>query len=74
MAETIAPIERHVRYATNVTDLPAAWAFVMEYMDKVGDSPSIEISPMWVWTNVDDPAERQYQVAVSGTEEEGRES
>lgn len=74
-----APVEMTTRYATTVDDLAAAWAFVMEYVDKVGDSPSIEIKPHWVISvhdmDRDEPEggyPREFGVVVSGMVEEGR--
>ena len=68
MAETITPVERTLRYATSVVDLTAAWAFVMEYVDKVGDAPTIEINPFW--SSSDDFEGRKFIVVVSGMEHE----
>ena len=70
MAETVSPIERTLRFATNVADLSAAWSFVMEYVDRVGPAPSIEILPMWRF-NDDDTSEQLFTVVVSGMEHEG---
>lgn len=41
-----APVEVTTKYATTVDDLSAAWAFVMEHLDCVGDHPHIEIRPI----------------------------
>lgn len=43
-----APIEVTTRYVTSdLSDLTAAWAFVMEHVDKVGPYPTIHIEPVW---------------------------
>lgn len=41
-----APVEVTTRYVTSVDDLPAAWAFVMDKVDKVGPHPRVEIRPI----------------------------
>ena len=64
MAETTAPVERTLRYASSVEDLTAAWAFVMEYVDHVGPNPSIEITPFW--SSDDDFTGRRFTTVVSG--------
>lgn len=73
-----APIEITTRYATTVDDLPTAWAFVMEHIDKVGPDPSIKISPLWI-VSVHDmgnddmaPTPRQFSVVVDGMVEAGK--
>lgn len=63
---TEAPVERTTRYATSVDDLPAAWAFVMRYLDKVGPNPSVEITPCWVIQDPDGTIPRRFEVVVSG--------
>lgn len=64
------PIERTIRYATSVNELPDAWAFVMTYVDKVGPDPKIEISPYWVVSPDSDETPRRFGVVVSGMQEE----
>ena len=75
---TRTPIEVTTRYATTVDDLTAAWAFVMDRIDAVGDSPSVTISPVWtisVSDMGDDEPEggypRHFSVVVEGMVEEG---
>lgn len=72
-----APIEVTTRYATTVDDLTAAWAFVMDRLDRVGPDPTVEISPFWAF-NIHDGLEgrdetpaRQFSVVVSGMVPEG---
>lgn len=67
------PIEVTTRYATSVDDLPAAWAFVMDHVDKVGPDPSIHIKPLWVVSvhdmDRDEPEggwPRRFEVVVEG--------
>jgi hypothetical protein len=55
------PVERTIMYATTVTALGEAWAFVMGHLDEVGPDPSIQIKPLW-WS--DDS--RRFEVVVSG--------
>lgn len=44
----IEETEVTIRYAKGgLPDLAAAWAFVMEHVDRVGQAPRIEISPVW---------------------------
>lgn len=62
------PIERTVRYATTVDDLPGAWSFVMTWLDKVGISPKVTISPYWIVTAADETP-RRFQVVVEGMQE-----
>ena len=68
-----APVEVTTRFATTVDDLPAAWAFVMARIDKVGPSPSVKISPIWSWQAHEgsETAVRQFEVVVDGMIEEG---
>lgn len=66
MADTLSPVERTIRYASSVKDLSAAWAFVMEYVDRCGPSPSIEIVPSW--SSEDDFETTRFTVVVSGME------
>lgn len=67
-----APIEVTTRYATTVDDLPSAWAFVMDHVDRVGADPSITISPFWSYSvhdMGDDDAPtppRQFSVVADG--------
>lgn len=45
-------MSRHVevttRYVTTVDELAAAWAFVMDRLDRVGPDPRITISPVTI--------------------------
>lgn len=67
-----APIEVTTRYVTTVDELPAAWAFVMDRLDRVGPDPSVSIRPLWI-TPIQDmdrigapPTPRQFEVVVEG--------
>lgn len=71
----MSAVEVTTKYATTVDDLPSAWAFVMEYVDRCGPKPSITISPVssMAWSEIgDEDAEwRDYfEVVVSGMSEE----
>lgn len=57
-------VEVTTRYCTNVTDMGAAWAFVMEHVDNVGPNPSIEISPVMFFA---DGTTYKFEVMVEGT-------
>lgn len=72
--DTRTPVEVTTKYATTCTDLPEAWAFVMEHLDDVGPDPSIEIKPVWTVTDDTDYADmpRHFEVEVSGTVERPR--
>lgn len=61
-------VEVTTRYATSVSTLAEAWAFVMERIDKVGPSPSIHISPVWFLG--DDTEGTGFEVVVDGMVEE----
>lgn len=67
-----APIEVTTKYVTSVDTLPEAWAFVMEYVDRVGPRPQIEIGPVTVFDirgiTDGDPGEGReiFEVTVSG--------
>lgn len=56
-------------------DLTAAWAFIMEHIDKVGGDPTIEISPVWsadyddIGVRPDAPWVRTFSAVVSGMTE-----
>lgn len=64
-------VERLVRLSTVVADLAEAWQFVFAHLDQVGDDPSIEIGPQWLYTataeNPDSPPIRQFKVFVQGS-------
>lgn len=69
-----APIEVTTKYVTSVDDLTAAWAFVMEYVDKVGPKPRITISPksIYAWAEIGDDDARPvelFEVLVEGMTE-----
>ena len=66
------PIEVTTRYATTVEDLAAAWAFVMDHIDKVGGDPGIDIRPIWQWDGYEDSSQavRRFTVVVDGMVEE----
>ena len=73
----VGPIEFTARYAQGgLPDLTAAWAFVMEHVDKVGDAPMIEITPFWsapaddIGMRPDEPWVLQYSAVVSGMVEQ----
>lgn len=59
-------IEKTIRYATSVDDLPDAWTFVMDHLETVGPSPSIGINPRWVISDDPDEHGRYFEVTVSG--------
>lgn len=66
-------IEVTTKFVTTCDDLPAAWAFVMEHIDRVGPDPSIHIGPVWSISvgevlegrDSENPP-RHFEVAVSG--------
>lgn len=60
---TRTPIEKTIRYSTSVDELADAWAFVMEHLDAVGQSPSISIGPVWAGPDFD---QQHFEVTVSG--------
>lgn len=62
------PIERTVRYATTVPSLADAWVFVMTWIDELGTSPKVAISPYWTVTDSDETA-RRFEVTVEGMQE-----
>lgn len=53
-------VELTRKYATSVDSLPEAWAFVMRYVDSVGEDPTININPFWT------SEARRFEVVVSG--------
>lgn len=67
-----APIEFTARYSTSVETLAEAWAFVMEYVDRVGPDPQIQIDPFWkigvqeALDGEDREPPRHFGVVVSG--------
>lgn len=67
-----APVEMTTKYVTTVDDLPAAWAFVMDHLDRLGPDPEVHIKPIWIMSvseAMDDPMngpQRQFEVVVSG--------
>lgn len=78
-----SPVEITTKYVTNVDDLSAAWAFVMERLESVGPDPYIEIKPFWIVSvgdaidaldGGDEPEPpREFSVIVSGMVKEGAE-
>lgn len=71
------PVEHTERFCTTVADLSGAWAFIMEYVDRVGPDPTIQIKPVWRmpfgWLPQIDqdqpPMERFFEVVVDGMRE-----
>lgn len=64
------PIEVSVSYGTFVETIAEAWAFVMEHVDHVGDEPTVEIHPQWLFPEDDqDSPIDGFSVAVSGSVE-----
>lgn len=59
-------IEVTTKYAACVSDLTAAWEFVMGYLDRVGPHPRISISPISVAYDDDTEWNYQFEVVVSG--------
>lgn len=71
-----APIEVTTRYVTSVESLSAAWAFVMDRVDTVGERPSIHITPksVYSWAEMGDEDARPvelFEVVVEGMVHEG---
>ena len=62
----MSPVEVTTKHATTVDDLPAAWAFVMARIDRVGPDPRITISPIWTYGDGEDGNTRRFEVSVSG--------
>ena len=64
-------VEVATRYATTVTDLAAAWAFVMSRLDGVGPDPDITIRPIHQISfgirDYGDGWTRVFEVVVKGT-------
>jgi hypothetical protein len=71
--ETRTPVEVATRYSTTVDDMPTAWAFVMEHIDKLGPEPSVNIYPCWGVDReaaTEEPANQcHFHVAVDGCKE-----
>lgn len=63
------PIERTVRYATTVPSLADAWVFVMTWIDELGTSPKVTISPYWTVAADSDETPRRFEVVVEGMQE-----
>lgn len=64
----MSKVEVTTRFAVTVDDLPSAWAFVMDRLDRVGPDPEVTISPVWIVrsTNVDVEPQRRFSCVVSG--------
>lgn len=56
------PVETFTRFGTIVTSMNDAFVFVMEYMEKAGPTPSVEITSC----ENDDGDFQHYHVAVFG--------
>lgn len=63
-------IEKTTTWASVVSSLAEAWSFVMENLDGVGPEPRITVSPMWVYSELEQ-GELRFEVSVSGTVTEG---
>jgi hypothetical protein len=64
----VSDVEKHVRYATETLTVPAAFAFVMQHLDKFPE-PAIEIRPRrFTGTNwhPGEPWALKFEVTVSG--------
>lgn len=67
--------EKTVQYATTVDTLQEGWLFIMDHLDEVGDSPSIHITPFWIYSDdltlLDDAtrASVKFEVSVRGMTE-----
>lgn len=65
-------IEMTTKLVTTVSDLPAAWAFVMEHLDDLGPDPEVHIKAIWIMSVAeamdgrDERPAREFEVAVSG--------
>lgn len=58
-------VEKHVKYATDrLPNINAAFVFIMEHADEF-ESPHIEISPMWVYSDTEDGA-LYYSATIAG--------
>ena len=69
------PVEYTARYATAVNSVQEAFAFVMEHLDKLGNDPSVDITPIWLVIDGEneltgEPVHvhvRLFEVSVSGS-------
>ena len=62
---TLSPVEHTNQYATTVSSLSDAWAFVMEYVDRVGPNPQVHISPFWRISTEEEDSQG-FEVSVNG--------
>lgn len=60
-----SPVEIVTTYSTQVDELSEAWTFVMDHLDKLGDDPSIHITPVFSYCE-DHGDERYFEVTVMG--------
>ena len=63
--KTRTPIEIVSKYLTTVETMSDAWEFVMEYIDELGDEPTVEIHPCW-GVDDDDSETCHFHVMVEG--------
>ena len=61
-------VEQQSTYTAVVGSMSEAWNFVMEYLDRAGDKPSVLITPVW-YSLIEGSGGEQlegFEVAVSG--------
>ena len=71
--KTLTPVEKTIQFSSRVSEMTDAWAFVMEYADKVGPHPDVHIHPCYPMgpdgeTDSEHPV--VWEVTVSGLIEE----
>lgn len=59
--------EHTEKFATTVDEMTDAFVFIMEHLDRVGNSPSVQINPSW--SSEDDFQKCYYEVSISGMTE-----
>lgn len=61
----MSEVEFVASYAKTVKDLPEAWSFIMEYVDQVGATPFIQITP-FITVSREGNEEFKFQALVQG--------
>jgi hypothetical protein len=68
--KTLTPVEKTMQFSTRVSEMADAWAFVMEYADKVGPHPDVHIHPCYNLDAEEGDSGVEWEVTVSGMVEE----
>lgn len=64
-------VEKTVEYRKAVETVPDAFAFIMSYLDELGDEPSIHITPAHIYNEESEDTYDGFYVVIQGVTAEG---